>query len=41
VLSAYGMGLADQNAIREQAVELPLTQESLPLVAEKLSRPGP
>ena len=24
VLSAYGMGLADQNAIREQAVELPL-----------------
>jgi 5-oxoprolinase (ATP-hydrolysing) len=26
VLSAYGMGLADQNAIREQAVELPLSQ---------------
>ena len=24
VLSAYGMGLADQNVIREQAVELPL-----------------
>ncbi|HEY1228538.1 MAG TPA: hydantoinase/oxoprolinase family protein, partial [Ramlibacter sp.] len=26
VLSAYGMGLADQNVIREQAVELPLTE---------------
>jgi 5-oxoprolinase (ATP-hydrolysing) len=24
VLSAYGMGLADQSALREQAVELPL-----------------
>ena len=36
VLSAYGMGLADQNAIREQAVELPLSQESLPSIAEKL-----
>ena len=33
VLSAYGMGLADQNVIREQAIELPLAQESLPLVA--------
>ncbi|HTH80467.1 MAG TPA: hydantoinase B/oxoprolinase family protein, partial [Ramlibacter sp.] len=36
VLSAYGMGLADQNVIREQAIELPLTQGNLPLVAEKL-----
>jgi 5-oxoprolinase (ATP-hydrolysing) len=36
VLSAYGMGLADQNAIREQAIELKLTQQNLPLVAEKL-----
>jgi 5-oxoprolinase (ATP-hydrolysing) len=36
VLSAYGMGLADQNVIREQAIELPLTQQSLPLVAERL-----
>ncbi|HYD77942.1 hydantoinase B/oxoprolinase family protein [Ramlibacter sp.] len=32
VLSAYGMGLADQNAIREQAVELPLDAPSLPEV---------
>lgn len=32
VLSAYGMGLADQNAIREQAVELPLDAPSLPKV---------
>ena len=36
VLSAYGMGLADQNVIREQAVELLLEQANLPLVAEKL-----
>jgi 5-oxoprolinase (ATP-hydrolysing) len=36
VLSAYGMGLADQNVIREQAVELPLEAESLGRVAEKL-----
>jgi 5-oxoprolinase (ATP-hydrolysing) len=36
VLSAYGMGLADQNVIREQAIELPLKEQSLPLVAEKL-----
>ncbi|WP_332815121.1 hydantoinase B/oxoprolinase family protein [Ramlibacter sp.] len=32
VLSAYGMGLADQNVIREQAVELPLDAASLPKV---------
>jgi len=40
VLSAYGMGLADQNAIREQAIELPLAQESLPIVAERLETLG-
>ncbi|MBC7706680.1 MAG: hydantoinase B/oxoprolinase family protein, partial [Rhodoferax sp.] len=36
VLSAYGMGLADQNVIREQAVELKLSEAALPEVAEKL-----
>ena len=36
VLSAYGMGLADQNVIREQAVELPLVAESLPAIAQVL-----
>ncbi len=36
VLSAYGMGLADQNVIREQAVELRLSEEALPEVAGKL-----
>ncbi len=36
VLSAYGMGLADQNVIREQAVELPLDATALPAIAEKL-----
>jgi 5-oxoprolinase (ATP-hydrolysing) len=30
VLSAYGMGLADQTAMREQAVEIPLTEAALP-----------
>jgi 5-oxoprolinase (ATP-hydrolysing) len=40
VLSAYGMGLADQNVIREQAVEMPLAPASLPLVAEKLEALG-
>jgi 5-oxoprolinase (ATP-hydrolysing) len=30
VLSAYGMGLADQVAMREQAVELPLTEAAIP-----------
>jgi 5-oxoprolinase (ATP-hydrolysing) len=30
VLSAYGMGLAEQSAMREQAVELPLGNESMP-----------
>jgi 5-oxoprolinase (ATP-hydrolysing) len=36
VLSAYGMGLADQNTIREQAIELPLAPESLPQVTKRL-----
>ncbi len=36
VLSAYGMGLADQNVIREQAVELKLSQAALPEIAGKL-----
>ena len=40
VLSAYGMGLADQNVIREQAIELPLAQESLPLIADRLDTLG-
>jgi 5-oxoprolinase (ATP-hydrolysing) len=40
VLSAYGMGLADQNVIREQAIEMPLTQDTLPLVAERLDKLG-
>jgi 5-oxoprolinase (ATP-hydrolysing) len=30
VLSAYGMGLADQTAMREQAVERPLTPDTMP-----------
>ncbi len=36
VLSAYGMGLADQNVIREQAVELPLEVSALPTITDKL-----
>jgi 5-oxoprolinase (ATP-hydrolysing) len=36
VLSAYGMGLADQSVIREQAVELLLAQEALAEVSAKL-----
>lgn len=36
VLSAYGMGLADQNVIREQAVERPLAPAALPEVAATL-----
>ncbi|MDP2066775.1 MAG: hydantoinase B/oxoprolinase family protein [Burkholderiaceae bacterium] len=36
VLSAYGMGLADQNVIREQAVELPLAAGSLPQIGAAL-----
>jgi 5-oxoprolinase (ATP-hydrolysing) len=40
VLSAYGMGLADQSAIREQAIELPLVTQSLPPVTERLEALG-
>jgi len=40
VLSAYGMGLADQSVIREQAIELPLVMESLPLIAARLDTLG-
>jgi 5-oxoprolinase (ATP-hydrolysing) len=36
VLSAYGMGLADQSVIREQAVEAPLQPEALPGIAAQL-----
>ena len=36
VLSAYGMGLADQNVIREQAVERPLAEASLLEIRERL-----
>ncbi len=40
VLSAYGMGLADQNTIREQAIELPLEPQSLPPITERLQALG-
>ena len=36
VLSAYGMGLADQNVVREQAVECRLTLDALPDIAARL-----
>ena len=36
VLSAYGMGLADQSVMREQAVELRLTPEALPQIDRAL-----
>jgi 5-oxoprolinase (ATP-hydrolysing) len=38
VLSAYGMGLADQNVIREQAVELPLVADSLATIGQALDQ---
>ncbi len=38
VLSAYGMGLADQNVIREQAVELPLSLAALPEISGQLDQ---
>ncbi len=37
VLSAYGMGLADQNVIREQTIELKLTANALPQIAQTLT----
>ena len=36
VLIAYGMGLADQNVVREQAVECRLTLDALPDIAARL-----
>ena len=36
VLSAYGMGLADQNVMREQAVELALTPQAVPQIDAQL-----
>ena len=36
VLSAYGMGLADQNVIKEQAVETRLSAHALPDITDKL-----
>ncbi len=36
VLSAYGMGLADQTVIREQAIELPLADDSVPQILAAL-----
>ena len=38
VLSAYGMGLADQSVIREQAVELKLAAAALPAIGATLDR---
>ena len=37
VLSAYGMGLADQNVIREQAIEVKLAQSAMPAIADALN----
>jgi 5-oxoprolinase (ATP-hydrolysing) len=38
VLSAYGMGLADLTAMREQAVEVALTQDNWPLLEAALEK---
>jgi len=40
VLSAYGMGLADQTAIREAAVEQRLEPDMIPMLAARLSSLG-
>ena len=37
VLSAYGMGLADQNVIREQSIELPLVLASMSALTQTLA----
>jgi 5-oxoprolinase (ATP-hydrolysing) len=37
VLSAYGMGLAEQAVMRQQTVELPLTAEALPPIEQVLA----
>ena len=44
VLSAYGMGLADQTVMREQAVEMPLDADTMPeleALADRLARRAP
>jgi 5-oxoprolinase (ATP-hydrolysing) len=38
VLSAYGMGLADQTAMREQAVEIPLQPQAMPELRDLADR---
>ncbi|HET9146467.1 MAG TPA: hydantoinase/oxoprolinase family protein, partial [Acetobacteraceae bacterium] len=38
VLSAYGMGLADQTVMREQAMEIPLAPEALPRLEAEAGR---
>ncbi len=38
VLSAYGMGLADQTAMKEQAVEIPLGGDTLPQLRDLADR---
>ena len=38
VLSAYGMGLADIRALREETIELPLSEASLADVEERLEQ---
>ncbi len=38
VLSAYGMGLADQSALREQAMELPLDDSSMAALVETAAK---
>ena len=40
VLSAYGMGLADQSVLREQAVERAFTQELMPVLEELAASMG-
>ncbi|MBA3772215.1 MAG: hydantoinase B/oxoprolinase family protein [Ramlibacter sp.] len=40
VLSAYGMGLADQSTIREQSIELPLAEHALDTIAAQLEALG-
>ena len=40
VLSAYGMGLADQGALREQAMELPFGPDALPELERVADRLG-
>ena len=40
VLSAYGMGLADQNVMREESIERRLDAAAMPLMAERLQALG-